>query len=460
MKKNVFLFVFISLSNFLGYSQNTYSRVESLKYDDGVIAKNKWYDINDKIDSLKTYYNTGELNESFYYNKNNRFNGLCIQQNREGEILTSWSFDNGKLIERIDHKKIYNPRNKEQRLKNYTKIKVLNLNLKNKKSFNLFVSRAYARAYLGNTILAKKDFIIIKNYYEKLQKEDSKYFSPKRLASVYDLIASYYAQYEDEERAVHYKYLALKTNPTENRLTYNLGSYLISVQSYKLGLHYLNKVVERAPKHSFGNWGLTIVHTDLENYELALKHLNIAYLKEESINRLNSGTSERNLLTLKGYLQHKTGDSEQGIQNLNKSLAIDKDNSFAMRYLGEAYFDLQKYEKACYYLNQAKETGYQKKHDRNDLQYFIDQACHETENKFISIKNVPFLSQNPVVNSTKVENYPFKNFDFVITDYNSNLALAGTSDGTTIDVSTLKPGLYVLQLNDAVNQISIKLIKE
>lgn len=463
MKKKYLNYLLLCVCNTIVYAQTSgIGKTVTLTYDDGIIAKNKWYNIEDKIDSLKTYYKTGELNESFYYDEKGKFHGLCTQQDKKGKQLTSWKFEHGKLKERIDHEKVYNSKNKEQRLKRYQIIEKSNQRLKDKFYFSAMISRAYARSFLGNSVLAERDFFIIKNRFEKYKEnpKTAKYITAKKMASVYDVIASQYARYEDEDRAIHFKYLALKTNPTEGRLVYNLGGYLIMMKSYKLGIHYLNKVIQKAPKHPFANWALGIAHADLENYELALTHINTAYLNEKSINKLSIGTAERDLITMKGYLQHKLGDSELGIQNLNEALEINSDNSFAMRYLGEVYYDLENYEKACDLLTKATESGYEKKHDRDDLQYFIDQACFEVENNYVALKDLPSLAPNPVVNYTEVVNYPYQNFKFQIADYNSIIVLQGTADGTTINVSTLKPGLYILLLENGENPISIKLIKE
>lgn len=462
MKKKYLCFYLLILSNLLCYTQDSeIKKTEILKYNDGIIAKQKWYNTNNKLDSLKTYYKTGELKELFYYD-NGRFHGFCYLINIYKRIITRWKFEQGDLVERIDYRKSFNSKNKQRILKNYATIEKCNTILKEKDSIKYFISRAYARSYLGNTVLAESDFFELKNHFEKLKDnpEKPKYITSRKLASIYDIIASNYSRYEEEDKAIHYKYLALKTDPKNGRLIYNLGSYLVKIKSYELGIHYLNKVLEIKAHHAFAHWGLARAHSDLENYDLALEHINIAYPQQDNINKLNAGTAGNDVTTIKGYLEHKLGDSEQGILYLEKALEINKYNSFAMRYLGEVYFDLEQYEKACKYLTKSKKAGYEKVYDRYDLQYFIDQSCLDVESSFISIKNAPKLAPNPAVSYTEVINYPFKNFKYIISDYNSNVVQQGVSDGNSINVSTLQPGLYVVRLNNDGSPISIKLIKE
>lgn len=462
MKKIYLYYCLLLFSNLLIHAQNSDSeKTEIIKYYDGIVAKQKWFNPDNKLDSLKTYYKTGELKESFYYDKG-RFHGFCYQQSNSGKILTRWEFDHGDLVERIDYEKTYNEKNKEGTLKHYATIEKCNATLKEKNSIKSVIYRAYSRSYLSNSILAENDFFKLKNHFEKLKDNPKKpkYITSKRLASIYDILASNYANYEQENKAIHYKYLALKTDSINGRLIYNLGSYLVQIKSYNLGIHYLNKVLEKQPYHAFVHWALAIAYSDLENYELALKHIDIAYPRQHNINRLNIGTAGNDVTTIKGYLEHKTGDSEQGIYYLEKALKLNTYNSFAMRYLGEVYYDLEQYEKACEYLTKSKKLGYEEKYDRYDLQYFIDQSCLDVESNYVSIKDLPNVSPNPVANFTEIINYPFKNFKYIVFDYNNNIVLQGISDGSTINVSMLQPGLYVLLLNEGGSPISIKLIKE
>jgi len=456
MKKIKYTYSFLLLLSTITYAQQT----KVLKYKDNIIAKKFWYNNNKKLDSVKTFYKTGELNEVFFYDNNRQYHGTGYQLNRKGEKLTTWNFKHGKLIKRVNHQQVYNEKNKETRIKAYANIQKQNKFLKNKFHFGRYVSRAYSRYTLGNFVLAQRDFHYLKHQLEKLKKKKSKWDFPKKHASVYGVLGDIYSSYENEEKACYYKYLAVKTNPTEYRLIYNLGSYLVYIKSYKLGMYYLSKVLKKHPKHPFANWALGIAYTDFEEYDKALEYINTAAINQKSINKLSAGTYERDLTTLQGYLNHKLGDTEKGIQQLKKAIKIQDDNSFALRYLGEVYFDVEEYSNSCKFLNDAKKLGYEKKHDRDDLQYFIDQSCFETQSNYVSIKNSPQTYPNPVNTTTKVVNYPHQNFRFLIKNYKSNVVLEGISNGNIIDLSSLPKGLYILLLNEGVNPVSIKLIKE
>lgn len=455
MKKNYLLLAFTVFLFGISYGQKT----KTLKYKDNVVAKEKWHDDDDKIDSLKTYYKTGQLNEAFYFDDEQKYHGVCYQQNEKGERLTSWNFKHGKLKERIDHIKSYNVKNKEHRLSRYKKIELLNTELNTKFHYGKMMSRAYNRYSLGNYVLAQNDFQKIKYRLEQY-KGKSKALIPKRLASVYDVLGSIYSSYELENSAIHYKYLAMRTDAKASRLMYNFGSYLTRLKHYKLGIHFLNEVLKDSPKHAFANWALGIAYTDLEEYDLALKYIDLAYEREKNIYKFSTGKAERDLSTMKGYLHHKLGDTEIGIEELQKAIEVQDDNSFAMRYLGEVYFDIEDYKKSCEILNEAKELGYQKKHDRDDLQYFIDQSCFEVENDYVSPKNLAYITPNPVINVAEINNFSVGNTKFIVKNYRGTIVLEGVLQDNKVDFSALKPGLYVLLVNGKKDPISIKFIKE
>lgn len=86
-------------------------------YNDGVVSMKRWYNGDKKIDSVKTYYKTGELDEAFYYPEG-RLNGKSYKYNKEGKKLVTWTFKNGKLLKRQDHKIIFNKKN-EKKMNHY-----------------------------------------------------------------------------------------------------------------------------------------------------------------------------------------------------------------------------------------------------------------------------------------------------------------------------------------------------
>ncbi|MGY6647977.1 T9SS type A sorting domain-containing protein [Wenyingzhuangia sp. IMCC45574] len=457
MKK--FLVIISFVVSFTSFSQEGHSK--KTFYRDGVLAIEKWYGLDSKIDSLKSYDRTGKPSEIFYYNEKGKFHGLCYKLDTKGKKTTSWKFNNGKLIERVDHIKHYTLKNKDIILKRYEKIEKLNKRLKRKYSFSAFYSRAHTRDLLGDHTLALHDFLWLKKFYEKYRDKETDSIGllrkNKTLASIYNVLGGLYSSYEQEEKTIHYRFLAKKHKPNDAVYDYNLGGYLVSIQQYKLGIHYLEKLLERGSKHSFANWAMSIAHTDLGNYQTAQEYLNTARAHERSLYTRGYGASDKELNTLEGYLSHKLGDTDKGIKFLNKALEIKPDNSYAMKYLGEIYLDLKNYDIACEYLEKSKELGYEKKFDRDDLQPLIDQACDrvvDTTQKELDV----FASPNPVIYFTEIQNFP-KNFNYILFDYEQRKVKSGKAVGNTLNLSSLQSGLYILQIENNGVVKTLKIIK-
>ena len=423
------------------------------------------------MDSLKTYYSSGELDEDFNYNKL-RFDGLSFKYNKKVEKLTTWKFKNSRLIERIDHKIEFTKKTEEKVKKAHSTLLVLNENLKqNPNDFKSTFKRAGIRNYLGNNTLALNDFKKIKKKVSKVSK--TKKLPEKMLGSIYDHLASIYSDYEMLNHTIHYKHKALKASPKESRLYYNLGAYLVRIKSFRLGINYLNKAIEMVPDHSFANWALSIAYTDLEDYEKAMTCVNIAFKNEDNLYKKGRGTSERDLWTTRGFLYHKLGQTDKGIADLEEALNIDTDNSFAHRNLGIVYYESGNYDLACQYLQIADELGYKKNYDRYDLEDYLIDACKKADDlkdeilaksepiKTPSIVNNPYVYPNPVKDIVRIKNLSFENFEYEIYDYSSKLVSKNNTTNGSVILSDLPEGVYVLKvIGDEGFTESIRFIKD
>jgi tetratricopeptide (TPR) repeat protein len=475
--KHVIFFIVILISTVSFATQSPVQKTDNVKrvfYNDGVLAIEKWYGNNQKLDSLKTYHKSGELNELFYYN-NGRYQGKSYKFNRFGEKLTTWEFNNGILVNRIDHKIEYNKTDEEKVKQQHARLRELNQQLKvNPKNFGAVYSRAHIRYMRGNHTLALHDFNNIEKYLLKIN--NPKITPTKPLSSIYDCIGAIYSSYEMENQAIHYRYKAVKTAPDDMRLHFNLGAYLYTVKSYRLAINYLDKVLTKWKNHAFTHRVLAALYTDFEDYEKALQHINIAFQNEAQLIKLGDGNLERDLRTIRGFLYHKLGDSEKGIADLEEALNINKDNSFAFRNLGVIYHDLGNYEKACEYLQKAKDLGYEKIHDRYDLQTYLEHSCQsnivselEIEAKteialepvqIIKLIDKPFVHPNPAVGIVNVEKIDFENFNFEIYDFESKLIKQGISNNKSVDFSGLPSGLYILNIEKTGRRHFFKIVKE
>ena len=437
-------------------------KVYSIFFDDGILAKRTWVGADKKRDSIKTFYKSGKLNEIFNCDESGRYlKGK--KYNPKSELITSWSFKKGKVLRRIDHKKEYNSKNKTKTLQAYSIIEKCNEELlKNPNNTKFKYLRARQRAFLGNYILALQDFLIFRKSIERIKSKKPLKIDDKFLASIYDYLASIYSSYEMENQTIHYKLKAIETSPKQGRLLYNLGSYLVMKGNYNLGIAYLNKVVKRNPNHNFANWVLGIAHSDLGDYKTALTHLNIAFKTEDGIYKRNSGKAERDLRTTRGLIYHYLGESDKGIIDLEEALELNKNNTFALRNLGIIYNDLNKFSKSCEFLSKAKELGYEKVHDRNDLQEYLENACSKKVSEFKQIKTAqkPSIYPNPTKDIIRIKNFDFDNFEYRIYNFESNLIKKGISNKKSIDFSGFENGLYVLILKVETKSFTFKVIKE
>jgi len=355
--KTYLLYYFLLIPFFL-LAQQKDNKVKRIYYNDDILAIERFYGNDKKIDSIKTYYKSGELDELFYFAENH-YQGESYKFDRTGKKVTTWEFNKGKLISRVDHKIDFNKKTKEKVEKAYAGIKTINEEIKLKpNSLKSRYKRARLRRFLGNKVLALNDFKKIEKRFNKIKKTKS--IPEKLVGGLYDHLAGIYSSYEMENATIHYKVKAIKASPKESRLYNNLGHYLIKKKQYRLGIKYLNKAIKMVPNHSFANWGLSKAYTDLEDYEKAITCVNIAFENEASIYKRGSKNSERDLRTIRGLLHHKLGDTDKGIADLEEAININNNNSFALRNLGVIYHDLGSYKKSCDLLQKSRKLGYEK----------------------------------------------------------------------------------------------------
>ena len=459
-----FLFIYTLAFSLLTYSQTevdeTDPMVKTNFYKDGIIARITWYGYDKKIDSLKTYYKSGNLKEDISF-KNGKYDGNSYQYNEKGELLTIWIFENGKLIERKNIKMEFTSKTEERTRKQHLQLETINAKInKSNTTFSKTFTRASLRYRLGNYTLALNDFKKLERYIRKFPKEKLEKYH-RQIAAVYDCLGSIYSHYEMENYATHYQYKALKASPEQSRLYHNLGSYLIQIKSYDLGINYLNQAVEMAPNHTFAHWVLAITYTELEDYKKAMYHVQISFKNEKSLYKYGVGTAERDLRTIRGLLFHKLGETEKGINDLEEALEINEDNSFAMRNLGVVLYETQQYEEACELLQKAKELFYESKHRKTDLQEYIDLACNKEifpEQK--EKRELPFIFPNPAADIIELRNYDLDNFVYEIVTHNNQTVKKGKASGKRIDLSGLEHGLYILRVVDTETPISLRIIKK
>jgi len=463
-----FLIYFLFFSVLMTAQTNNTNRLKRYYYKDSVVSVEIWSGKDKKLDSLKTYYSNGKLNEVFYYDEKGFKNSNCYQLNKEGEKQVTWNFLHGKLISRTDHKLPFNKVNEENAKNQLQYLTELNqkTNYNPTAIYDLY-RRGSLRAGLGNTTLALEDLKKAENYLNKISKNKNSSKLDKALASrekfksnLYDLMANVYLDLEMENHAIGYFYKAMASAPNDMRILYNFASLLRVKKSTDLAQYYLEKVIATMPEHGFARWSLSILYSDKGEYQKAMENMSVAFPREKNIIARSTDYGGRDLRTTRGFLYHKLGESEKGIQDLKEALEMDKNNSYAMKNLGIIYLEQQKYDEACKLFEKARELKYSLVFDEKDLDGLLESACNKARLKEAIIIPKPFVFPNPATTSITIGNYDFKNFDFEFFDFESNSILKGKSSNTTIDVRSLMSGFYLLKIYNTDSPQTFKIIKE
>jgi tetratricopeptide (TPR) repeat protein len=468
-------------------------KVEKLFFKGGEIAKENFIGPEKTIDSIKTYYQSGQLDERFYFNKKGQLDGLGLKNSEDGMVMVTWLYKKGVLLERKDYlKKPSNIKTKKQVDFNYANIKSCDSILKiNPKRVEIIYSRACSQNYLGENILSEIDFVFLKNSLEKLKSNTPSTNTlvrddiNKKLADVYGRLSTIYNRFDNQLLSLEYLYKAVQANPTSNIHRYNLGAaFATQVEDYRLALYYLNEVVQEKPNHNFANWVLGLIYLELEEYQKSLNCLNIAFKGEGGLYENGYGTVESDLRTLRGLVYHKLGKTDLGITNLNKALEINDKNSMAHKHLGIIYQDLGNNEKACEYFQKSRTLGYEKKYPKKNLSSFINKTCmvansiamipteKEAESKAENdnqksvsitekpIKDLPYIAPNPAENFVEVFNFDGLNFDFTIYNVAGSQISKGVSNLKTIQVADIPSGFYILIIEIEGRTERFKLLKK
>ncbi|GEL10194.1 hypothetical protein FGL01_09330 [Flavobacterium glycines] len=421
------------------------------------------------MDSIKTYYNNGKINEVFYFDSKGKRDSYSYQYNDHGEKLVTWNFSHGKLLSRTDHKLPFNNKENEENSKKY--LKLLNeLNTKtnfNPTFLNDLFNRGDLRARLGNRLLAiddlkKVDWIIKKNESDttKIVSETVKANRNKLKSLLYDLFANLYGDLEMENTANQYYVKAMIAAPDDYRILYNFANYLQQKKSTDLARYYLEKIVTAHTGHGHARWSLAKLYSDIGEYEKAMENITIAFQKEKAIIQHSSNYGGRDLRTTRGLIYHKLGESEKGIEDLKEALKMDKNNSYAMKNLGIIYLDQKKYSEACELFEKAKKLDYTLVFDEKDLETLIESACNNIPYVETITVPKPFVFPNPASTVITIKNYDYKSFDYDFFDFEANAVLHGKSSDGSIDVSKLNAGFYILKISNTDSPQTFKIIKE
>ena len=503
--QKIFICIFLLATTLANAQSKRKPKIEQHYFKGGEIVRENYIGPEKTIDSTKTYYLSGQIDEKFYFNKKGQLDGLGQKMSEDGKLMATWLYKKGILKERKDYlKKPSNIKTKPQVDFNYNNIKRCDSLLKIRPdNLELIFSKACSQNYLGENILSEMDFIFLKTTLEKSlantspKDSQSKMYINKKLADIYGRLSTVCNRFNDQLLSLEYHFKAVQADPTSNIHLYNLGAaFATEVEDYRLALFYLNQVVKERPNHNFANWVLGLVYLELEEYQKSLDCLNIAFKSERGLYENGYGNVESDLRTIRGLVYHKLGKTDLGITNLNKALEINAKNAVANKHLGIIYQDLGDNQKACEYFQKSLELDYEKKYPKRSLAYFITKTCtvanpiavnpskneaeikvenkvaikaennQENENqKSVAVtethaKDLPYIAPNPAEDFVEVFNFDGSNYDFTIYNVAGSQILKGIATLNKIQVSDISSGLYILIIEKEGKTQRFKLLKK
>ena len=204
-----------------------------------------------------------------------------------------------------------------------------------------------------------------------------------------------------------------------------------------------------------------MIYSDLNENEKAMKHIEIAFKKEDNLIKASDNKAKRDIRTTRGLLYHRLGESDKGINDLQKALNINSQNSFAMLNLGIIYSDIGNQDKACKFLSKASQLGYKKEFDRNDIEYYKKISClnEKIEKPTFHYSQSTYIDLNLEHNQVVLDNHPNPNFEYELCTFKNNIISEGVAKNRKVQVEFLTPGLYILKTTNKEQPISFRLLK-
>ena len=171
--------------------------------------------------------------------------------------------------------------------------------------------------------------------------------------------------YRDKRGAHADNLKALALDSADIGIHNNIGMSYAELKRYDKAEYHLKQVLARDSTLEGGLLNLGFLYLTMERNEDALDVLTLAINKfpEEGIPYNN-----------RGLVKHKLGDSVGGIKDIERSLELYEDNSYAYRNLALIYKDIGKPTLACKNCAKAIEMGYTSRYG-SDMKKLYQEIC-------------------------------------------------------------------------------------
>ncbi len=158
---------------------------------------------------------------------------------------------------------------------------------------------------------------------------------------------------EDFKSALKDYHSALKLDPNNFIVLFNIGKIYEDNKRYKKSLEYYSKAIENGTNLGTLYLNRGFIYLQLNKYQLAIKDLEKSLLNSESPMLLSYGLN--NL----GFAYFKLKMYDKSLDYFEQSIDKHAENSYAFKNKALLYFELNKEDEACELLQEAYRLGYQ-----------------------------------------------------------------------------------------------------
>lgn len=181
-----------------------------------------------------------------------------------------------------------------------------------------------------------------------------------QFADFYSWRGSLYITIRNLKKAEKDFLIALKIDPTNEIILTSYSCLLMEMNKFPESKILLDSLYKKNPNHNRILTNLAFVNIELQNYDEAID------LCDKGI-KINSNDTIilSTLYNNKGYAYYFLNRYEDALNQINKAIELNKQNSYAFKNRALILIKLNEKEKACTDLNQAIKLGYENQYGKD-----------------------------------------------------------------------------------------------
>ncbi len=179
-------------------------------------------------------------------------------------------------------------------------------------------------------------------------------------------MANCYGYLGDHEKSIKAYLMAIKVYPESPDYHNNLALAYHRNKEFDKAQEYAYKAIELKPEDLMFKGNLAYIFTSIDKYEEAIQIYDEILAKEVSPISYNN----------RGYAKLKLGNYEAALKDINFSLKLYPENSYAYRNRALVYIEMKKTDEACKDLKKANELGYSISYGK-EVNQLLEKHCKE-----------------------------------------------------------------------------------